>query len=91
MQYDSTKFNWSAYECFDKEIKAEMTASALNKNAQGYRERFSYKVVEFSPTTDGVIQNVFIIKGSYDNICNCRDFSTFCHVGERYFLEERKG
>ena len=55
MQYDSTKFNWSAYECFDKEINAEMTASALNKNAQGYQERFSYKVVEFSPTTDGVI------------------------------------
>ena len=55
MQYDSTKFNWSAYDCFDKEIDAEMKASALNKNAQGYRERFSYKVVEFSPTTEGVI------------------------------------
>ena len=55
MQYDSTKFNWSAYECFDKELHAEMTASALNKNARGYRERFSYKVVEFSPTTEGVI------------------------------------
>ena len=38
-----------------KEIKAEMKASALNKNAQGYQERFSYKVVEFSPTTEGVI------------------------------------
>ena len=55
MQYDSTKFNWSVYECFDKEFSAEMTASALNKNAQGYQERFSYKVVEFSPTTEGVI------------------------------------
>ena len=55
MLYDSTKFNWSAYECFDKEFSAEMTASALNKNAQGYQERFSYKVVEFSPTTEGVI------------------------------------
>ena len=55
MQYDSIKFNWSAYECFDEEINAEMTASALNKIAQGYQERFSYKVVEFSPTTEGVI------------------------------------
>ena len=55
MLYDSTKFNWSVYECFDREIAAEMTASALNKNAQGYQERFSYKVVEFSPTTGGVI------------------------------------
>ena len=55
MLYDSTKFNWSVYECFDREISAEMTASALNKNAQGYQERFSYKVVEFSPTTNGVI------------------------------------
>ena len=36
-------------------------------------------------------QNGFIIKGSYDNICNYRGFSTFCYVGERYFLEERKG
>ena len=53
MQYDSTKNSWSAYECFDKEINAEMTASALNKNAKGYRERFSYKVVEFSPTEGG--------------------------------------
>ena len=55
MLYDSKKFNWSTYECFDKEISAEMTASALNKDAQGYQERFSYKVVEFSPTTNGVI------------------------------------
>ena len=55
MLYDSTKFNWSVYECFDREISAKMTASALNKNAQGYQERFSYKVVEFSPTTDGGI------------------------------------
>lgn len=55
MLYDSTKFKWSVYECFDREISAEMTASALNKNAQGYQERFSYKVVEFSPTTEGVI------------------------------------
>ena len=54
MQYDSTKNSWSAYECFDKEINAEMTASALNKNAKGYGEKFSYKVVEFSPTTEGV-------------------------------------
>ena len=38
----------------------------------------------------GEIKNGFIIKDSYDNICNCRGFSTFCHVGERYFLEERK-
>ena len=55
MQYDSTKNRWSAYTCFDELINAEMTASALNKNAQGYQERFSYKVVEFSPTTEGVI------------------------------------
>ena len=55
MLYDSTKIKWSVYDCFDKEINAEMTASALNKNAQGYQERFSYKVVEFSPTTEGVI------------------------------------
>ena len=40
----------------------------------------------------GEIKNGFIIiKGSYDNICSCRDFITFCYVGERYFLEERKG
>ena len=53
MQYDSTKNNWSAYDCFDKESNAEMTASSLNKNAKGYGEKFSYKVVEFSPTEGG--------------------------------------
>ena len=40
---------------------------------------------------EGEIKNGFIIKGSYDNICNCRGFSAFCYVRECYFLEERKG
>jgi len=53
MQYDSTKNSWSAYTCFDESIDAEMTASSLNKNAKGYGEKFSYKVVEFSPTKGG--------------------------------------
>ena len=54
MQYDSSKYSWSAYACFDELIDAEMTASSLNKNAKGFEDKFSYKVVEFSPTEEGV-------------------------------------
>ena len=55
MQYDSTKFNWSAYTCFDKEINAEMTASSLNKNAKGYGEKFFDTFDYFYSISDEVI------------------------------------